>query len=143
MGEIKRGRLTGRDWRLLVAVTALQVATAVGLRTTSLELWRARSLRTRNRIRLLVNASDERLVWAIEVTGRRLGRFSTCLVRALVAEFMLTPNVEPITLTIGVRHNPAGMFEAHAWVMRRDRILIGATGVEYLPIVTWTNGVRG
>ncbi|HTM02386.1 MAG TPA: lasso peptide biosynthesis B2 protein [Vicinamibacterales bacterium] len=139
---MERAQLTAGDWRLLVAVTALQVATAAALRLLSLESWRARSLRSRNIVRLLVNGSDERLVWAIEATGRRLGRLSTCLVRALVAELVLDANVEPVTLTIGVRHDTGGAFEAHAWVARCDRILIGATGDEYVPVVRWTNGQR-
>jgi hypothetical protein len=134
---------SARDWRLLGAVTMLQLATAVALRLMSLESWRARSRRSRTIVRLLVSDSDERLVWAIEATGRRLGRCSTCLVRALVAELVLEAKGGPITLTIGVRHGRAGIFEAHAWVARCGRILIGATRDEYLPIVTWTNGRRG
>ena len=141
--ERERGQLTAGDWRRLVAVTALQVTTAAALRLMALESWRARSLRSRTIVRLLVSGSDERLAWAIEATGRRLGRLSTCLVRALVAELVLDSTVEPVTLTIGVRRNMDGAFEAHAWVARCDRILVGVTGDEYVPIVTWTNGLRG
>ena len=98
---------------------------------------RAAAGRFRRLARFLVHGSDERIVWAIEATARRLGRLSTCLIRALVAELMLDSNEGPLSLTIGVRRTAAGALEAHAWLARRDRILTGATADEYLPLVNW------
>jgi anti-sigma-K factor RskA len=137
--NLRHGPLRARDWRLLVVVAAAQIAVAAALRILPLSVWRSCTGR-RNRVaRLLVNGPDERLVWAIEATARRLGRLSTCLVRALVAQLVLNSDDGQVSLTIGVRHNSAGAFEAHAWVTRRDCVLLGATGDEYLPIVTWTS----
>ena len=75
---------------------------------------------------------------AIEASGRRLGRLSTCLIRALVAEFVLDATDGPVSLSIGVRRTAAGTLEAHAWLSRKDCVLIGATADEYIPVVTWT-----
>jgi anti-sigma-K factor RskA len=135
---VRHAKLRVRDWWLLVVVAAAQIAVAASLRILPLSAWRSGTGRPNRVARLLVNEPDERLVWAIEATGRRLGRFSTCLVRALVAQLVLNSDDGPVSLTIGVRHNSGGAFEAHAWVTRRDCVLIGATGDEYLPIVTWT-----
>ena len=98
---------------------------------------RASANRVRRLAQFFVRGSDERIVWAINATGRRLGRLSTCLIRALVAEVVLDSNDGPLSLTIGVRRTAAGTLEAHAWLTRRDRVLIGATADEYLPLVHW------
>jgi hypothetical protein len=74
-------------------------------------------------------------VWAIEATGKRLGPFSTCLVRALVAETCL--DGEDLALTIGVRRSPAGTFESHAWLTRGARVVVGGPVDGYEPMVTW------
>ena len=88
---------------------------------------------------LLVRGSDDRIAWAIDATGRRLGRLSTCLIRALVGEFLLDPHGGPVCLTIGVKRTAAGTLDAHAWLARQDRVLVGATSDEYVPLVTWTS----
>ncbi|PYR59191.1 MAG: lasso peptide biosynthesis B2 protein [Acidobacteria bacterium] len=137
MGAIVRPWLTAADWRLLVAVAVAQVVAAAALRAMPLQALRARAGRFRRLAEFLVHGSDERIVWAIEATGRRLGRLSTCLIRALVAELVLDANDGPLSLTIGVRRTAAGTLEAHAWLARRDRILIGATADEYFPLVNW------
>jgi Transglutaminase-like superfamily len=137
MGAIVRPRLTAADWRLLVAVAVAQVVAAAALRAMPVQALRAGAGRFRRLARFLVHGSDERIVWAIEATGRRLGRLSTCLIRALVAELVLDSNEGPLSLTIGVRRTAAGTLEAHAWLARRDRILIGATADEYVPLVNW------
>jgi len=31
------------------------------------------------------------------------------------------------------------MLEAHAWLARRDRVLIGSTADEFVPLVNWTS----
>ena len=95
--------------------------------------------RVRRLGQFFVRGSDERIVWAIEAVGRRLGRLSTCLIRAIVAELVLNAGDGPVRLTIGVKRTAAGTLEAHAWVTRQDRVLIGATADEYVPLATWTN----
>lgn len=130
-------RLTPTDWQLLAAMTIAQVVVAAALRTMRLPSLRAGGGRARRLGRLLVRGSDERIVWAIEATGRRLGRLSSCLVRALVAEVMLDSSREPVTLTIGVRRT-GGILKAHAWLTRQDRVIIGATSDRYMPIANWT-----
>jgi hypothetical protein len=134
-----RRRLTVADWRLLVAVAVAQVLVAAALRAMPVSALRAKAARVRCFVRRLAHGSEARVVWAIEATGRRLGRLSTCLIRALVAELVLDSNDGPVSLTIGVRRTAAGTLEAHAWLVREDRVLIGATAGEYAPLVDWTS----
>jgi hypothetical protein len=131
--------LTAADGRLLIAVALAQVVAAAALRAMGLPVLRAGARRYRQIARFLVSGSDERIAWAIEATGRRLGRLSSCLIRALVAELVLDVGDGPVSLTIGVRRTSAGTLEAHAWLARQDRVLVGATSVEYAPLVTWTS----
>jgi len=136
-GRIVR-RLTLDDWRLLGGVTLAQLGVAVALRIMPLSTWRLRARRWRPLAQSLARGSNQRLAWAIDATGRRLGRASTCLVRALVAELVMDAHDGPMTLTIGIRRTEGGAFHAHAWLAREDRVLIGATSDEYLPLASWT-----
>jgi hypothetical protein len=131
-------QLTPADWWLLVAVAVAQVVAAAALHAMPLPALRTRASRFRRLAQCLVQGSDERIIWAIEATGRRLGRVSTCLLRALVAELVLNPTGGTISLTIGVRRT-ADAFEAHAWLARNGRVLIGAPADAYAPIAIWTS----
>jgi len=136
-GAIVR-RLSLADWWLLAVTTAAQFVVAAALRIMPLSAWRLRAGAWRSLARCFVGASNQRIAWAIEATGRRLGRASTCLIRALVAELLLDAHDGPMTLTIGVRRTAGGAFHAHAWLARENRVLVGATSDEYLPMASWT-----
>jgi hypothetical protein len=139
--EPSRWRLRGltlADWRLLAAVAVAQIGAAAALRAMPLSTVRTGVSRVRRLEQFFVRGSDERIAWAIEAVGRRLGRLSTCLIRALVAELVLNVGDGPVSLTIGVKRTTAGTLEAHAWVTRHDRVLIGATADKYIPVATWT-----
>jgi len=131
-------RLSVADWSLLAAVTVAQLGVGFALRVMPLAAWRRRASRYQRLTRFFVRGSNRRIAWAIEATGRRLGRASTCLVRALVAELALDQHAGAMTLTIGVRRTGAGVFHAHAWLAGPDHVLVGATTDEYLPMASWT-----
>jgi len=137
MGRWGSRGLTAADWRLLVAVAVAQAVAAAALRAMPLRAFRAGASRFRRPTQLFLRGSDERIAWAIEATGRRLGRLSTCLIRALVAELALDSNGGSVCLTIGIKRTEAGTLEAHAWLAREDRVLVGATSDEYVPLVIW------
>jgi len=133
----RRVALTAKDWQLLVAAALAQVITAAALRAMPLLSLRTRAARFRRLAQMLMRGSEERVIWAIEATGRRLGDASTCLVRALVADLVLGSPEHPLCLTIGVRRAASGGLEAHAWVAQHDRVLVGATSAAYVPLVGW------
>lgn len=126
------------DWWLLVLVAVTQVIAAAALRMMALPALRTRAGRFRRPAQYFVRGSDERIIWAIEATGRRLGPLSTCLLRALVAELLLNPRGGTICLTIGIKRT-TDTFEAHAWLARNGRVLIGAPADEYTSLVNWTS----
>jgi len=131
-----RASLTLADWRLLIVVAVAQVATRVALRVMPLPAVRRRAAQLHPFVQAAARPSDERVIWATEATGRRLGRFSTCLIRALAAELVIG-TASGLTFSIGVRRMGAGTLEAHAWLARGDRVLIGATPDDYAPLVEW------
>jgi hypothetical protein len=133
----RRVALTATDWQLLVAAALAQVITAAALRVVPLLSLRARAVRFRRLAKMLVRGSEERVIWAIQATGGRLAGLSTCLVRALVADLVLGSPGRPLCLTIGVRRTADGALDAHAWVEREGRVLIGATSGTYVPLVGW------
>ena len=98
-------------------------------------------------------AQNRRLYWANHLRGAApnrcpcdlghrsnrpaFGRLSTCLVRAVVAEALLSSPERPISLTIGVKRADDGSLRAHAWVANKDIVLMGATSEEYVRLVEW------
>jgi uncharacterized protein (DUF2252 family) len=131
-----RRKLTAADWKLLIGVAAAQVVAAAAVRAMPASVLGRKAARLRPIVQLAVRGPEDRVIWAIHATGRRLGRVSSCLVRALVADLVIQ-GTGSRTLTIGVRRTAAGALEAHAWLTRGDCILIGATADTYAPLVEW------
>ena len=131
-----RRSLTLTDWKLLIGVAAAQIVAAAAVRLMPASVLGRNVARLRPIVQLAVRGPEHRVIWAIHATGRRLGRVSSCLVRALVADLVIEETASR-TLTIGVRRTAAGALEAHAWLARGDRVLIGATREEYAPLVEW------
>jgi len=123
-----------RQWGLLLGVALAQVAIAAGLRTTRLSVIRAATARLRPLLRWAMDVPDADAIWAIEATARRLGSLSTCLVQALTAELVVAGADQPV-LRIGVRRTETGAVEEHAWLVRGDRVLIGGTCDQFVPLV--------
>jgi len=133
---------TVSNLRLLAVVTAMQLAGAAALRVFALRRVRAGTARAAALIARGLSAEESRVVWAIEGTGRRLGRWSSCLGRAIVAEAILRSAGSPVQLTIGIKRGGPGGLQAHAWVSRGDRVLVGATADRYAPLVEWSDRCR-
>jgi hypothetical protein len=126
------------DWRLLAGAAAAQVVTACALRTLSLSRVRAGAARLRRLARLVLPGSDDRVLWAIEATGRRLTGISTCLVRALVVDARLSAVGRGLRVTIGVKRSSVGTLQSHAWVADSERVLVGGPiDREIVSIVSW------
>ena len=131
-----RRSLTVTDWKLLLGVASAQIVAAAAVRLMPASVLGRNVARLRPIVQLAVRGPEHRVIWATHATGRRLGRVSSCLVRALVADLVIEETASR-TLTIGVRRTAAGALEAHAWLARGDRVLIGATREEYAPLVEW------
>ncbi len=133
-------RLTGGDWLLLASAAAAQMAAYCALRALPLPVLRSSAARLRPLARAMLRGNDERVIWAIEATGRRLRGVSTCLVRAVVVEMRFASRDRPVRLEIGVRRAQGAAFESHAWVCEGDRVLIGGpVPRDFVRIVAWEN----
>jgi hypothetical protein len=130
-------RLSAADWRLLAGASVAQALTACALRMLTLPTLRTVAARLRPLAHFILKGSDERVIWAVEASGRRLAGVSTCLVRAIVVDLRLSSPERPLRLTIGVKRAPVGDLQSHAWVEDRQRILIGGPAQDFLPMVAW------
>ena len=137
---------TRRAWRilsnlpLLVGVVVAQVVIAAALRLMPFSRLWTRLARARDLVQSLVHARESHVIWAIDATGARLSGISTCLVRALVAEILLGSPGRPLRFAIGVRHGTNGTLEAHAWVARGERLIIGGQiAGDYAPLLEWNS----
>jgi len=64
------------------------------------------------------------LVWAVETADGAVGTGGSCLAVALAADRLLSAHGYDSTLRIGVARDGRG-FEAHAWLERDGRVLVG------------------
>src|SRR5262245_14021634 len=108
-------RCTTSDWRLVFGAALTQVVTAVALRTMPFGTLVRAARRGRPFVQWLLRGPESRVVWAITATSRRLGSFSSCLVRALVAELALSSPHRTLQVRMGVRRN-GNALDGHAWL---------------------------
>lgn len=71
----------------------------------------------------------ERVAWAVERAARLVPR-ATCLAQALAAQAMLARRGISSEIRIGVARSSGQSLEAHAWLERDGRVLLGARGAE-------------
>ncbi|MCL5271628.1 MAG: lasso peptide biosynthesis B2 protein [bacterium] len=69
--------------------------------------------------------SEYQIIRAVDVASRYLFRRGTCLTRAIVARRLLGCHGHASELRIGVARGDSGALEAHAWLVRDGRILVG------------------
>jgi hypothetical protein len=58
----------------------------------------------------------------------RLVPRASCLTQALALQYLLARSGHASDLHVGVRTDPAGRFEAHAWLTCNEQVVIGAAG---------------
>ena len=125
------------DWRLVFGAVLTQIVTTVALRTMSFGMLTRAAGRGRPIVRWLLRGPESRVVWAITATGLRLGSFSTCLVRALVAELALSSPQRALQIRMGVRRNGNGL-DGHAWLVDGERVLLGGpVSNEFVVTAAW------
>ena len=78
-----------------------------------------------------------RIVWAVPTVSRYIPR-STCLTRALATQALLSRSGYESRIELGVAKNEQCRFEAHAWVMCGDQIVIGGPEINrYTALTAW------
>lgn len=97
-------------------------------------------LSSRSRIEAGEALSEEKLrrvIWAIQVLSARLPLGFTCLVQALSAKWLLK-NHPTIRIYIGVQKTESQQFAAHAWIVYKDKTILGEQlNQVFKPILNW------
>ena len=114
--------------RLLLETVALVLVCRLGLAlasvgTTARLLGPAVPVLSRLHPRSSASLAD--LTWAVETAETLAGGTGTCLEAALVGDRLLDAHGYDSTLRIGVAKDERGTFEAHAWLERDDRVVVG------------------
>lgn len=126
--------MNSADRRTLCAAVAWLIVIRVGLLVIPFRALRALVLRlSRAPSNSRRNLSPGQNKWvcisrgirAIETGGRHLPGCRNCLCQALAAKILLARRGCPTGLRIGVAHSRSGNFEAHAWLVAQDQVLIG------------------
>ncbi|MFD2933132.1 lasso peptide biosynthesis B2 protein [Spirosoma flavum] len=77
------------------------------------------------------------IVWAINSVSNNVPLGFTCLVQALSAKWLLK-NHPDVRVCIGVNKSTTQDFSAHAWVIYKNRIILGEqTTQRFEPILEW------
>jgi len=71
------------------------------------------------------------IVWALGAAGRMFPAIGTCLSQALAGYAWLGSKGYSTDLRIGVNHDSAGKFSAHAWLQRGETVVMGYIGREH------------
>jgi transglutaminase superfamily protein len=131
------GELPATRRTLLVQALTLVVAARVGLKVLPFSLVR-RCLTQLAKPRTVVVSTQAELqdvIWAVEVIGRHLPAYGTCLTQALAAHVLIGRSGLKSDLRIGVTRNQRGNFEAHAWLEKDGTVIIGGVGhTEFTPM---------
>jgi len=126
------GRLTVQDWRLFAGAFATLAVCRARLRCQNFATVRAWAARKGRGV-----APINRLTWSIEAASRRM-KGTTCLSKALALQHLLARNGHDSELRIGVDKS-GGLFTAHAWLVHRDRVLVGGWEIEnHTLLAAWT-----
>jgi hypothetical protein len=128
---LRRLRSLSRDERALLcrafaAVLSLRVALWV-LPFSTVRGWTERAASRRSRV---LGDGPGAIVWAVEAAARRIPDAS-CLTRALAGWYLLARAGDRAEVRVGVRRASAGQgIEAHAWLVRQGRVIIGGDDLE-------------
>jgi Transglutaminase-like superfamily len=125
-------RLTIHDWRLFAGAFVMLVVCRARLRCQNFAAVRAWAAHKGKGA-----APINRLTWSIEAASKRM-KGATCLSKALALQRMLAQNGHDSELRIGVDKS-GGLFTSHAWLVHRERILVGGSEIEnHTLLAAWT-----
>jgi hypothetical protein len=116
------GRLIRRHYLLLAKAWGLLVVIRITLTARSYRPVLARIKRTG--VRDGPGVPLPILAWAVELMAPLVPRAS-CLTQALALRYLAAREGEECTIRIGVRQKPGEAFDAHAWVLAGDAVMIG------------------
>ncbi len=82
------------------------------------------------------NRHCDRVAFTIPRVARRVPWRADCLVQALAGQHWLRIEGVASEITVGTARTPDGGFEAHAWLHRDGRVILGGDISRYQPLLT-------
>jgi hypothetical protein len=131
-------RFPPAERRALVAAAAMQLLIALALRLVPVgRIARAAGAgRRHGRSDGDIEAAN-RWLWAVDASGRHLGRASSCLARALAAQWLAGGHGVRLPISIGVARGADGSLAAHAWIAGPHALRLGAEQADrFAPLAT-------
>ena len=126
-------RLSTAEQFLLLRTVVLVAAIRVGLWILPFRVVQRFTFRARKKKQ--TPYSLEQFIWAVRATSCYVPR-ATCLTQAMAAQILLLRAGYDPKVKIGVAKNEKKLFEAHAWLVLGDQVLIGGTEVERYTALT-------
>jgi hypothetical protein len=126
-------RLSTVEQFLLLRTFILVAAIRVGLWALPFRVVQRFTFRARKIVQS--QYSLEQFIWAVRATSRYVPR-ATCLTQAMAAQTLLLRAGYNPQVKIGVAKNEEKLFEAHAWLVLGDQVLIGGMEVERYTALT-------
>ncbi len=80
------------------------------------------------------NITVSKLIWTVQAVSNYIPQ-ATCLTKALTAQNLLKKHGYSCLIKIGVGRDTEGKFEAHAWIEYADKVILGESEKEYVPII--------
>jgi hypothetical protein len=137
-------RFPAAERRALVVAAALQLLFAVLLRAVPIgAVARAVGSSGARRGDAAGVQAVNRWLWALDASGRHLGAASSCLARALGAQWLAGRHGVTLPISIGIARGADGSLAAHAWIAGPDTLCLGAEQAgRYLPLATLDGTAR-
>ena len=79
------------------------------------------------------NIPVTKLIWTVQTVSNYIPQ-ATCLTKALTAQKLLKKHGYSCLIKIGVGKDTEGKFEAHAWLEYADKVVLGESEKEYVPL---------
>lgn len=133
--------LTSQDRKLFLRALVLVAVVRLGLFLLSFK--RLQRLTSRPVLQASPLRPVTRCVWAVRAASRYVPR-ATCLTQAIAGQRILAASGYESRIEIGVAKDDRRHFQAHAWVVCGDEIVIGQEQADrYIPIAAWNANLGG
>jgi hypothetical protein len=131
------GRLSSTERVLFLHTALLVLAIRVGLLVLPVRAVRRRLVIRTDDKSAALHYSVEQIAWAVTAASRFVPG-ATCLAQALAAQRLLGRSGHHASVRIGVTKDDQLGFQAHAWVVCGEQVVIGGPEVnQYVLMVTW------
>jgi Transglutaminase-like superfamily len=119
-------------WMLALARGALQRIGPAGVQQRNV----AAAHSTLAHLEESANDQCDRVAFIIPRIARRVPWRADCLVQALAGQCWLQQEGVPSEIVVGTARKADGTFEAHAWLRRGNRVILGGDISRFQPLLT-------